>query len=83
MTLKITLSGGDPLSLSADAVAIGVALSGKKNDALKKLTQKVGPSVTKAIKRAEFTGKKGQVCEIVTAGKVKPGSVLSIPRLRD
>ncbi len=76
MTLKITLSGGDPLSLSADAVAIGVALGGKKNDALKKLTQKVGPSVTKAIKRAEFTGKKGQLCEIVTAGKVKPGSVL-------
>ncbi len=78
MGLKITVSATKPLELSVDIVAVGVPSGARRQGLLKELIAAVGPSVTKAMKRAEFTGKPGQVCEIATAGKVKAGSVLLI-----
>jgi leucyl aminopeptidase len=78
MSLKITVSGADPLALSVDAVAIGVAKGVKKTGALKTLISKLGTVVSKAIRRSEFKGKKGQICEVPTGGKLKPGTVYLI-----
>jgi leucyl aminopeptidase len=78
MGLRITISATNPLQLSADVVAIGVPQGPRRTAPLKELTDAVGPSVNRAIKRGEFTGKLGQVCEIATAGKVKPAVVLLI-----
>ena len=75
MTLKITVSGADPLSLSADAVAIFIPKGAKRVGLLKKIIGKIGTGVGKAMKRAEFTGKKGQLCEVPTGGRFKPGSI--------
>ena len=75
MAVKITVSGAAPLSLSVDVVAIGVAKGVKRTGLLKELISAVGPGVSKAIKRSEFTGKKGQICEVSAGGKVKAGAV--------
>lgn len=75
MGLKITVSAAKPLELSVDVVAIGVPEGARRKGPLKDLLAAVGPSASKAMKRAEFTGKQGQLCEIPTAGKVKALSV--------
>ena len=78
MGLKITVSAANPLQLSADAVAIGVPAGARRKGLLKELISAVGPTVAKAMKRAEFTGKKGQICDVPTGGKLKPGSVILV-----
>ena len=78
MALKITVSGTAPLQYSADAVAIGVPEGARRAGQLKLLGTKLGAGVAKAMKRSEFTGKKGQICEIATGGKLKPTTVLLV-----
>jgi leucyl aminopeptidase len=78
MGLRITISAGNPLQLSTDLVAIGVPQGPRRTALLKELTEAVGPTVTKTIKRNEFTGKAGQLCEIATGGKLKAASVLLV-----
>ena len=78
MGLKITVSAAKPLELSADAVAIGIPKGAPKKGLLKTLISKIGPTVTRAMRRGEFKGKKGQLCEIATGGRVKPGAVFLV-----
>ncbi|MCA9617953.1 MAG: leucyl aminopeptidase, partial [Myxococcales bacterium] len=76
MTLKITVSGAQPLTLNTDALAFGVPEGARKKGLLKELVAALGPAVNKAIKRSEFTGKRGQLVEIGAAGAaIKPGAV--------
>ena len=76
MSLKITVSGANPLTLNVDALAVGIPEGARKKGLLKDLSKKLGSSVTKAMKRAEFSGKLGQLVEIGTAGgSIKPGAV--------
>lgn len=76
MSLKITVSGASPLTLNVDALAVGVPEGARKVGLLKDLSKALGSSVTKAMKRGEFSGKLGQLVEIGTAGgSIKPGAV--------
>jgi leucyl aminopeptidase len=76
MSLKITVSGASPLSLNVDALAIGVADGAKRKGLLKDLATALGSGVNKAIKRGEFSGKRGQLVEIGCAGgALKAGAV--------
>ncbi|MBW2455063.1 MAG: leucyl aminopeptidase [Deltaproteobacteria bacterium] len=76
--LKITVSSSDPLKFSADALAIGVAEGVRRTGLLRDLLKKLGATANKAIKRGEFTGKKGQLCDIATGGAIKAGRVFLV-----
>src|SRR5262245_39816597 len=76
MPIKIAVSRARPFSFAADLVAVGIPEGGKKSPLVRELGDAVGPTVAKSIKRAEFTGKKGQSCEIATGGAVRAGRVL-------
>jgi leucyl aminopeptidase len=78
MGLKITVSAANPLQLSVDAVAIVVPKGAPRKGLLKDVLKAVGTTASRDMKRAEFTGKKAQVCEIGTGGKIKPGAVFLV-----
>lgn len=78
MGLKITVSAANPLQLSVDAVAIGVPAGARRKGLLKDLIAAVGKTVGRDMKRAEFTGKKGQLCDVPTGGKIKPAHVFLV-----
>ncbi len=78
MALKITVSSSDPLQFSADALAIGVAEGVRRTGLLRDLLKLLGGTANKAIKRGEFTGKKGQTCDIATGGALKAGRVILV-----
>jgi len=75
MSLKITLSGADPLKLSTDLLVVGVAAGAKKTGLLKLVLKALGSTGSRAMKRAEFTGKLGQVADIPGGGAIKAGRV--------
>jgi leucyl aminopeptidase len=78
MPIKIALTRAQPLSFAADLVAVGIPEGGKRSDIVRRLGGKIGATVQKTIKRSEFNGKKGQTCEIATAGAFRPARVLLI-----
>jgi leucyl aminopeptidase len=79
MSIKLSLTAADPLSTAADVVVVGVPEgSSPKSGILAALGKALGPSVAKAVKREEFTGKKDQTLDFATNGAIKPGRVLLI-----
>ena len=78
MAIKLSLSSTEPLSVAADLLVLGVPEgSSMKDGALGELAKALGPSMAKAVKREEFTGKKEQALELSTgASDLKPGRVL-------
>ncbi len=79
MSLKITLSASDPLSVSADLAVIGVVEGASpKAGTLGTLQKTLGPIVQKTIKREEFTGKKDQQLELATNGAMRPARVVLV-----
>lgn len=71
MTLKISLSGADPLSLSSDVLVVGVPQGAPRKGFFGAVLKALGPSGARAVKRAEFTGKAGQVLDVATGGALK------------
>ena len=80
MPIKFSLSSTEPLSVAADVLVLGVPEgSTMKEGALGELSKALGPSMAKAVKREEFTGKKDQTLDISTGGTdLKPGRVLLV-----
>ncbi|NUP14220.1 MAG: leucyl aminopeptidase [Polyangiaceae bacterium] len=77
MTMKVTLSTSDPLSVAADLAVIGIVEgSSPKAGPLATLTKALGPVVSRTLKREEFTGKKDQTVEFSTNGQLKPARVV-------
>src|SRR4051794_6603876 len=77
MPIKISLSSSDPLGVAADVVVIGVPEGvSPRAGVLSALGKALGPSVARAVKREEFTGKKDQTLELVTNGAIRPQRVV-------
>jgi leucyl aminopeptidase len=77
MSLKLSLSTSDPLSVAADLTIVVVPEgSTTKSGPLATLSKALGPVVAKMLKRDEFTGKKDQSIEFTTNGLLKPARVL-------
>ncbi len=69
MDLKITVIPQSPLQASAEVLVLGVPSGGRLKKALAPLHKALGPELAKTLKRSEFTGKKGQMCDVPNAGK--------------
>src|SRR5438874_11153868 len=80
MPVKFSLSSTEPLSVAADVLVLGVPEGSTfKEGTLGDLAKALGPSLARAIKREEFTGKKDQTLEVATGGSdLKPAKVLLI-----
>jgi leucyl aminopeptidase len=80
MPIKFSLSSTEPLSVAADVLVLGVPEgSTLKEGVLGELGKALGPSLAKAAKREDFTGKKDQVLEVSTGGTdLKPAKVLLV-----
>ncbi len=78
MPIKFSLSSSEPLSVAADVLVLGVPEgSSFKEGTLGDLGKALGPSLAKAVKREDFTGKKDQVLDLSTGGSdLKPSRVL-------
>jgi leucyl aminopeptidase len=69
--LKITVVPTGPTQIAAEALVLGVPSGAALNKALTPLRKTLGGALAKAIKRSEFTGKKGQLCDIAGSDKLK------------
>jgi len=79
MSLSITLSSSDPLSIPADVVVVGVVEGASPRAGhLGLLAKALGPGVARTLKRDEFTGKRDQIAELVTNGVIKPSRVVLV-----
>src|SRR4029079_15774052 len=77
MPIKLSLSSTEPLSVAADLLILGVPEGAERKDGvLGELAKELGPSMARALKREEFTGKKDQAVELATAAKLKAHDVL-------
>ncbi|MBL9021457.1 MAG: leucyl aminopeptidase [Myxococcales bacterium] len=77
MPLKITLKATDPLNVAADIAVIGIVEGASpKAGVLATLSKALGQIVPKTLKREEFSGKKDQMVEFATNGKLKPARVV-------
>ena len=80
MPIKFSLSSNEPLSIAADVLVLGVPEGSTiKEGALGELAKALGPSMAKALKREDFTGKKDQTLELAAGGSdLKPAKVLLV-----
>src|SRR5215470_8029079 len=80
MPIKFSLSSSEPLSIAADVLVLGVPEGATfKEGTLGDLAKALGPSLARAVKREEFTGKKDQSLEVATSGSdLKAAKVLLI-----
>ncbi len=78
MPIKFSLSSSEPLSIAADVLVLGVPEGSTiKEGVLGELGKALGPSMAKALKREDFTGKKDQTVELTAGGSdLKPAKVL-------
>lgn len=77
MTMKVSLSASDPLSVATDVAVIGIVEGASpKAGALAALSKALGPVVARTLKREDFTGKKDQSVELATNGQLKAGRVV-------
>ncbi len=77
MSLKLSLTTTDPLRAAVDVAVIGVVEGASpRAGALAVLSKALGPVVARSLKREEFTGKKDQMLELPTLGKLKPSKVV-------
>jgi leucyl aminopeptidase len=80
MPIKFSLSSSEPLSVAADVLVLGIPEGAAlKEGPLGDLAKALGPSLAKAVKREDFTGKKDQTLELASGGSdLKPAKVLLI-----
>jgi len=77
MSLKLSLSTSDPLRVAADVAVIGIPEGASpRGGVLGALAKALGPVFARTIKKEEFTGKKDQVLELATQGKLRPARVV-------
>ena len=76
MELKISLVTAAPLQASAEVLVLGIPSGLPFKKALAPLTKALGSALAKALKRSEFSGKKGQLCDVpVHSGSAKASRV--------
>jgi leucyl aminopeptidase len=76
MEFKISLAATAPLQASAEVLVLGIPSGAHFKKALAPLTKALGSALAKAIKRSEFTGKKGQLCDVPAhSGDAKAGRI--------
>jgi leucyl aminopeptidase len=80
MPIKFSLSSSEPLSIAADVLVLGIPEGATfKEGTLGDLAKALGPSLARAVKREEFTGKKDQTLEVAAGGSdLKAAKVLLI-----
>jgi leucyl aminopeptidase len=66
MDLKISVASSAPLQVATEVLVLGVPSGPRLKKALAPLHKALGPGLARALKRAEFTGKKGQVCDVTS-----------------
>jgi leucyl aminopeptidase len=77
MPLKLSISSTEPLSVAADLLVLGIPEGASlKEGVLGELARELGPTMAKALKREDFTGKKDQSALLATGGKLKASDVL-------
>ncbi|MFO0550811.1 MAG: leucyl aminopeptidase [Polyangiaceae bacterium] len=77
MSLKLSLSASDPLSIAADVAVLGIPEGASvKGGHLAALAKALGPTFAKTLKREDFTGKKDQTLELATNGALKASRVV-------
>ena len=77
MSLKLSLSTSDPLSVAADLTIVTVSEGASiKAGPLATLAKALGSSVAKTLKKEEFTGKKDQSVEFASNGGLKTARVV-------
>ncbi len=74
MALKISVSASDPLQISSDLLVVGIPAGAARKGMLRDLAKLV-KNVGRALKRSDFTGKKGQLCDVATGGAIRAGRV--------
>ena len=80
MSIKLSVSSTEPMSVAADVLVLGV-IEGTSlaEGAVGQLARALGSVMTRTVKREEFTGKKDQTLELWTTGTdLKPSRVLLI-----
>jgi leucyl aminopeptidase len=80
MSIKLSVVSQDPLSIAADVAVIGVPEGATtKEGILAELEKALGPAVSRAVKREDFTGKKDQTLDLTTTNDgVKASRVLLV-----
>lgn len=77
MSIKLSIVSQDPLSVAADLVVIGVPEGATTKDGiLAALEKALGPVVSRAVKREDFSGKKDQSLDLTTNDALKAARVL-------
>ena len=59
MSIKVTVTSADPRHSAADMVVVGVTSGSLRKGLSRDFLKAIGSSANKAVKRADFTGKKG------------------------
>ncbi|MBM4377117.1 MAG: leucyl aminopeptidase [Deltaproteobacteria bacterium] len=76
MDIKITVAATVPLQAPAEVLVLGVPSGAAFKKALAPLTKALGASLARALKRSEFSGKKGQLCDVpIHSASVKASRV--------
>ncbi len=78
MSIKVTVTSADPRHSAADMVAVGVTAGSLRKGLSRDFLKAIGSSANKTVKRADFTGKTGQVLRVATGGSVKADSVVFV-----
>jgi leucyl aminopeptidase len=80
MPIKLSLSSGEPLSIAADVLILGVPEGASLKDGpVGELAKALGPSFARAVKREDFTGKKDQTLDVSVGGsELKAAKVLLV-----
>jgi len=79
MSIKFSISASEPLNVAADILILGVSEGTSMKEGLfGELARELGPTMAKALKRDEFTGKKDQTLDLHTHGAIKAERVLLI-----
>lgn len=64
MDLKISVAATAPLQASAEVLVLGVPSGAPLKKALAPLSKALGVGLARALKRSDFSGKKGQLCDV-------------------
>jgi leucyl aminopeptidase len=79
MSIKLSLSTSDPLSIATDVLVLTVSEGAShKAGSIAALTKALGPVVARTLKREDFTGKRDQTVELVTNGAIKAAKVVLV-----
>lgn len=83
MDLKITASSTLPLQAPAEVLVLGVPSGALFRKAIAPLSKALGASLAKVLKRTEFVGNKGQLCDVPSSSDAVKASRVALVGLGD